>query len=120
MKRDIFKTVIIIVLLILIGCDCNFIKYNYETSRIKKQFNQSMNVINISKMVSQKDFDACYDIYFTSHHGIDFVITHVRIKNKGIIFYKIFKTDEDFNWLEECKTHSNTVDALLKEIDSFY
>lgn len=120
MERDIFKTVIIIVLLILIGCDCNFIKYNYETSRIKKQFNQSMNVINISKMVSQKDFDACYDIYFTSHHGIDFVITHVRIKNKEIIFYKIFKTDEDFNWLEECKTHSNTVDELLKEIDSFY
>jgi len=44
---------------------------------------------------------------------------HLNIEEE-IIFYKIFKTDEDFNWLEEYETHSNTVDELLKEIDSFY
>lgn len=70
-------------------------------------------------MPKQKDFDACYDIYFASNNDADFVIIRVRIENKEFLFYRIFKIDKFVDKLEECNTQSDTLNDILEEIDTF-
>lgn len=125
MIKRIIKRIVRIFLLIFVLLLCwliwelKYIPYAYETHCIKQQFLKNENVAHIDKMDSQKDFEACYDVYFTSKKGTKFVITNVQIKDGKIKFYTVSKTDDDFNRIQKFDPKSENLGNLLKEIDDF-
>ena len=121
MIRRILLVIFLIFVLLVLIIEWNFgyIKYGYETHCIKKEFSKSQNVACIKEMDLQKDFEACYDVYFTSSSNTNYVITHVQKKNNEIVFYKLFKVNEDSSWGDECKTGSTPLRTVLKEIGDY-
>ena len=111
--------IFVLFIVLFLGFYLNIFTYVYDTIRIKKEFWTNNYVAKIDKMVSQKDFEACYDIYITLINQKKFVICDVKIKDNEIIVYKIFKSDNEFNWLDKCETNSHILKQVLNEIYLF-
>ena len=117
MKKIILVITLIFVFFILIlEWQLGYLQYVYETHCIKREFSKSENIVCITEMISQKDFKACYDIYFTSSSNTNYVISHVQIKNGEIVFYKLHKINKDFGCADECKTKATTLRDVLKNL----
>lgn len=87
-----------------------------ETSRIKSFFLNNKNIQRIERMVSQKDFSACYDVYFTSNNGKKYVFLNVCIENEKIVFYKLFQIDSQYKRGTEIETDSYDVSEQLDKL----
>lgn len=114
-----FFSVFITICLFFIGAPKEF----YETSLIKKTFYENENIANIDRMVSQKDFSVCFDVYFTTTKNKKFVVTNVQIKDKEVVFVRFFKTNEDYEWLVSIDTGDKklyeNLSILLNNINDY-
>ena len=88
-----------------------------EKKAIKALFNHNKNVQKVVKMVSQKDFSACYTVYYISKNGEKYAFENVHIENNIIMFYKLYKTDSHYNWINKIETVSNIVAEQLENME---
>lgn len=109
--------IILFLLLIFIGLFyTGFPKEIYETYVIKKIFRENENIQCIDKLVSQKDFSACFDVYLTTNNNRKFVLTNVQIKNNEIVFVRLMRTNEYFEWLETLDTGNEELYKDLRPV----
>ena len=118
MKKNIYVKLFIFLILFCIWLFAEIIIFGdaiFEKNKIKSFFVHDQNVQKVVKMVSQKDFSACFDVYCILKNGEKYVFVNVRIENEKICFYKFFKTDSQLKWIEEIKTDSNIVAEQLEK-----
>lgn len=113
---------IILVFLLLITVSWSIIELTIfgdaiiETAKIKSFFNNHISVQRVVKMESQKDFSACYNVYFISTNSERYVFLNAHIENDQIYFYKFYKTDSQFNWIKEVPVNSHLVSEQLDKL----